>query len=128
MHAVCDGVGQPLVLLLSGGRISDHTGPGCGSAPGRRRASWSSTAATTATSSAPPPGPWRSASPPAATQPQATRSYYPDTSWHRHRIENTFTQPRDRRRVATRYDRCADLFRADVALAATVSSWLKRRP
>lgn len=42
----------------------------------------------------------------------------------RHRIENTFSRLKDWRRVATRYDRCADLFLSAIALAATVIFWL----
>jgi transposase len=38
----------------------------------------------------------------------------------RHRIENTFGRIKDRRRVDTRYDRCADLFLSACALAAVV--------
>ncbi len=42
----------------------------------------------------------------------------------RHRIENMFARLKDWRRIATRYDRCADLFLSASALAATVMFWL----
>ncbi|MEH6787851.1 MAG: transposase, partial [Paracoccus sp. (in: a-proteobacteria)] len=42
----------------------------------------------------------------------------------RHRIENAFARLKDRRRIATRYDRCADLFLSACALAAVVMFWL----
>lgn len=42
----------------------------------------------------------------------------------RHRIENMFGRLKDWRRIATRYDRCADLFLSACALAATVLFWL----
>jgi transposase len=42
----------------------------------------------------------------------------------RHRIENMFCRPKDWRRIAARYDRCADLFLSTCALAATVLFWL----
>lgn len=42
----------------------------------------------------------------------------------RHRIENMFARLKDWRRIATRYDRCADLFLSACALAATVLFWL----
>ena len=42
----------------------------------------------------------------------------------RHRIENAFGRLKDWRRIATRYDRCADLFLSACALAAVVLFWL----
>lgn len=42
----------------------------------------------------------------------------------RHRIENMFARLKDWRRVATRYDRCADIYLSAIALAATVMFWL----
>ncbi len=38
----------------------------------------------------------------------------------RHRIENTFARNKDWRRVATRDDRCPDVFLSACALAAVV--------
>ena len=42
----------------------------------------------------------------------------------RHKIENMFARLKDWRRIATRYDRCADLFLSACALAAAVMFWL----
>ena len=42
----------------------------------------------------------------------------------RHKIENMFARLKDWRRIATRYDRCADLFLSACALAAIVMFWL----
>jgi transposase len=42
----------------------------------------------------------------------------------RHRLENAFARLKDWRRIATRYDRCADLFLSACALAAVVLFWL----
>lgn len=42
----------------------------------------------------------------------------------RHRIENMFARLKDWRRIATRYDRCADIFLSACALAAVVMFWL----
>jgi transposase len=42
----------------------------------------------------------------------------------RHRIENMFSRFKGWRRIATRYDRCADLFLSACTLAATVLFWL----
>ena len=41
----------------------------------------------------------------------------------RHKIENLFSQLKDWRRLATRYDRCAHVFRSAIPLAATVLFW-----
>jgi hypothetical protein len=42
----------------------------------------------------------------------------------RNRIEIMFGRPKDWRRVATRYDRCTNVFLSADALAATVMFWL----
>ncbi|PAQ01174.1 transposase [Mesorhizobium sp.] len=38
----------------------------------------------------------------------------------RHKVENLFAKLRDRRRIATRYDRCAHTFFSAICIAATV--------
>lgn len=49
-----------------------------------------------------------------------------DTSLYRkrHRIENLFARLKDWRRIATRYDKCGDLFLSAICIAATVIFWL----
>jgi len=42
----------------------------------------------------------------------------------RHKIENMFARLKDWRRIATRYDRSADIFVSACALAAVVMFWL----
>nr|WP_246033015.1 transposase [Rhodobacter xinxiangensis] len=42
----------------------------------------------------------------------------------RNRIESMFGRLKDWRRVATRYDRCPEVFLSAIALAATVIYWL----
>jgi transposase len=42
----------------------------------------------------------------------------------RHRIENGFGRIKDWRRIATRYDRCPDLFLSACCLAAIVIYWI----
>ncbi len=42
----------------------------------------------------------------------------------RHKIENMFGRLKDWPRIATRYDRCPELFLSAIALAATVLLWL----
>ena len=49
-------------------------------------------------------------------QPSMTPTLYR----HRHRIENALARLKDWRRIATRNDRCADLFPSAVALAAAL--------
>jgi len=45
---------------------------------------------------------------------------------HRHKIEIMLGRPKDWRRIATRYDRCAHTFMSAITLAATVLLWLPR--
>ena len=42
----------------------------------------------------------------------------------RHHVENMFGKLKDWRRVATRYDRCADIFLGAIIIATTVIFWL----
>jgi transposase len=42
----------------------------------------------------------------------------------RHRVENTFVRLKDRRRIATPYDRCAHTCFSAICIAATVIFWL----
>jgi transposase len=51
-------------------------------------------------------------------------AYDPVLYKRRHRIENAFARLKDWRRIATRYDRSADLFLSACALAAIVLFWL----
>ena len=44
----------------------------------------------------------------------------------RHKVENMFGRPKNWRRVATRYDRCAQTFMSAICLAATTLFWLKQ--
>lgn len=44
----------------------------------------------------------------------------------RHPIENLFANPKDWKHIATRYDRCADIFMGANTLAATVTFWLNK--
>ncbi len=41
----------------------------------------------------------------------------------RHKIETLFSRLKDWRPIATRYDRCAHLFRSAILLAAIVFFW-----
>ena len=126
LHAVCDGVGRPLLLLLTRGQMSDHTGAkllidalpparelvaDCGYDSDRFRAALEARGI-------------RPCIPPRRNR-KHPRPWDRDIYRHRHRIENMFGRLKDWRRIATRYDRCADLFRAAVVFAATVIFWLR---
>jgi hypothetical protein len=43
---------------------------------------------------------------------------------NRHRVENMFARLKDWRRIATRCDRCPELYLSAIALAATAMFWL----
>lgn len=42
----------------------------------------------------------------------------------RHKVEKMFGRLKDWRRIATRYDRCADIFMAAITIAATIIWWI----
>lgn len=42
----------------------------------------------------------------------------------RHKVENMFGRLKDWRRIATRYDRCADIFMSAITIAAIVIRWI----
>jgi transposase len=122
---VCDGLGRPLTFFLSPGQMSDARG-------------------ALALLKALPPAKvlladkgydadwFREAledigSPPAfrlgedgRTRQTIDRALYRQRHW----IENLFARLKDWRRIATRYDRCADLFLSAICIAATVMFWL----
>lgn len=122
---VCDGLGRPLTFFLSPGQMSDAKG------------------ALALLSDLPP-----------ASQLIADRGYDADwfrealedrgiaaciparrgrknpaehdaTLYRqRHRVENLFARLKDWRRIATRYDRCGELFLSAICIALTVIYWL----
>jgi putative transposase len=110
LHAVCDGRGRPLIMLLSEGQMSDYKGaalmldalPKAKAMLGDRGydASWFRQALSE-----------RGISP--CIPPKANRKVqidYDKTLYRqRHKIENMFGRLKDWRRVHTRYDRCAHL-------------------
>lgn len=125
LHAVCDGEGRPLVLLLSEGQMSDYKGaalmldalPRAKAMLGDRGydADWFRAALTE-----------RGIAP---CIPSKANRKVPITHDHplyrqRHKIENMFGRLKDWRRIHTRYDRCAHTFMSAIAIAATVIFWL----
>ncbi len=125
LHAVCDGLGRPLIMLLSEGQMSDYKGaalmidafPKAKTLLGDKGydADWFRQALTE-----------RGITP--CIPPKSNRKVqidYDKTLYRqRHRIENMFGRLKDWRRVHTRYDRCAHTFMSAITIAATVIFWL----
>ena len=125
LHAVCDGRGRPLVMLLSEGQMSDYKGaalmidafPKAKTLLGDKGydADWFRQALTE-----------RGITP--CIPPKANRKIqidYDKTLYRqRHKIENMFGRIKDWRRIHTRYDRCAHSFMSAICIAATVIFWL----
>lgn len=125
LHAVCDGEGRPVLLLLTEGQKSDHGGAAMllpalpparelladrGYDSNRFRAELAARGITPCIPS---------------TKSRKTPLPYDKVLYRqRHRIENMFGRLKDWRRVATRYDRCAHTFFSAICIAATVTFWL----
>lgn len=125
LHVVADTKGRPIQMFLSAGHRSDYVG------------------ALALLSSLPPAkaliadrgydADWLRAALadrgivaciPARRGRRTTIQHDPSLYRLRHRVENMFARLKDWRRVATRYDRSADLFLSAIALASTVLFWL----
>ena len=125
LHAITDTNGRPIRFFISAGQISDYTGAAAllGDKPkaqwllGDRGydADWFREALDDRGIAACIPA-RRGRKNPAAHD----RKLYKQ----RHRIENLFARLKDWRRIATRYDRCGELFLSAICLAATVMFWL----
>jgi transposase len=125
LHAVCDGHGRPLILLLSEGQMSDYKGAALMfpvlpkakelladkgyDADWFRRALAKRGIAACIPSKA-------NRKEPIEHDGQLYRQ--------RHKIENMFGKLKDWRRIHTRYDRCAHTFLSAICIAATVIFWL----
>jgi transposase len=125
LHAVCDAKGRPIGLYLSGGQTSDYIGaagllaslPPAGALLADRGydANWFRNALKD-----------RDIQPciPPKRNRKTPLSHDANLYRKRHKIENMFARLKDWRRVATRYDRCADIFMSACTLAAIVMFWL----
>jgi len=125
LHAVCDGRGRPLIMLLSEGQMSDYKGaalmidafPKAKALLGDKGydADWFRQALSE-----------RGITPliPSKTNRKAQIDYDKTLYRQRHKIENMFGRLKDWRRVHTRYDRCAHTFMSAICIAATVIFWL----
>jgi transposase len=125
LHAVCDGRGLPLIMLLSEGQMSDYKGaalmidafPKAKALLGDKGydADWFRQALSE-----------RGITPciPSKANRKAQIDYDKTLYRQRHKIENMFGRLKDWRRVHTRYDRCAHTFMSAICIAATVIFWL----
>ncbi len=127
LHAVCDGDGRPPAMCLAAGQLSDHIGakllyPGlCDSVKAIMIAdkgydSDDYCAALKAGGITPciPPRTGR----------KAPASFCNIQYKQRHKVENMFAPLKDRRRIATRFERNIKNVMAAIALAAALISWL----
>ena len=125
LHAVCDGEGRPLVMLLSEGQMSDYKGAALmmeALPPAKAMladrgydADWFRDALTE-----------RGITPciPSRSNRKVPIPHDKTLYKQRHRIENMFGRLKDWRRIHTRYDRCAHTFFSAIAIAAAVIFWL----
>jgi transposase len=125
LHAVVNNEGKPIVMALTAGQVSDHIGakiiysglPNAKTLIGDKGYdSDEFRAALKAKGIA-------SCIPPRAKRKNPAK-YCITMYKQRHKVENTFSKLKDWRRIATRYDRCADTFFAAITIAATVIFWL----
>lgn len=125
LHAVCDGLGRPIIMLLTEGQMSDHKGALLlfSALPRAKElladkgydSDWFRAAlAAQGTTPCIPPRKNR----------KVQYHYDKDLYRQRHKIENVFGRIKDWRRVATRYDRCAHTFMSAISIAATCCYWL----
>jgi transposase len=125
LHAVCDGQGRPVVTMLSAGQMNDQKGAnilapllahareliadrGYDSNPFRAALAERGIAACI----------------PSKKNRKQPIPYDKALYRQRHRIEIAFGCLKDWRRIATRYDRCANTFFGAITLAAIVIFWL----
>ncbi len=120
LHEVCDSKGGPLRLHLREGQCSDFTGadvlrkdlPPAATVIGDKGTVTKSVRC------------WPSRASRLASRPVAAARNQSITARGRvargHKIETLFPRQKDWRRIATRYDRCAHVFRSAILLAATV--------
>lgn len=125
LHAVVNPQGKPVVMALTAGQVSDHVGakivypalPNANTMIGDKgydSDEWRAALKARGIEVCIPPKSNRKVKIP----------YDKALYKQRYRVENTFAKIKDWRRIATRYDRCADIFFAAITIAATVIFWL----
>jgi transposase len=125
LHAVCDGKGRPLIMLLSEGQMSDYKGAALmlNALPHAKEllgdkgydAEWFRQALAQR---------GITACIPSKSNRKAPIEHDRILYRQRHRIENMFGRLKDWRRIHTRYDRCAHTFMSAICIAAAVIFWL----
>ena len=125
LHAVCDGDGRPLALLLSEGQVSDYKGAATllSALPDAHvlladkgyDSNWFRQALLSLGITPCIPG--RKGRKQPAT-------YDPELYKQRNLIERMFGRIKDWRRIHTRYDRCAHTFTSAISIAAVIMFWL----
>ena len=125
LHAVCDGMGRPVVMLLSEGQMSDYKGVRLivNDLPLAKHlladrgydADWFREALE---------GKGIKPCTPSKKNRKIQITYDKTLYKQRHKVENMFGKLKDWRRVATRYDRCAHTFFSAICIAAIVIFYL----
>lgn len=128
LHAVCDCEGRPIAMCLTAGQVSDHVGakvlypmlPDGDSATmiadkGYDSDEYRAALEAKGIKSCIPPRKGRKA------PPEFCKAQYKQ----RHKVENMFGRLKDWRRIATRYDRRADVFMAAITIATIVIWWIQ---
>ena len=125
LHAVCDGNGRPLVMLLSEGQMSDYKGAALmlSAMPKAKQlladkgydADWFRAALAK-----------RRITPCIPSKANRKTAIPHDAVLYkqRHKIENMFGRLKDWRRIHTRYDRCAHTYFSAICIAAALIFWL----
>ena len=122
---MCDQDGRPVALHLTAGQVSDYKGAECliDTLPKAKAlladrgydANWLRQALKT-----------KGIEPCIPSKKNRTQPVPYDKILYkqRHKVENMFAKLKDWRRIATRYDRRADIFKAAITLAAIVIWWI----
>ena len=124
---MCDGKGRPIVLLLSEGQMSDHKGarlmfrhlPKAKHLIADRGYDSDGFRAALTTRETTP------CIPPRKNR-KVQHSYDTTLYRQRHRIKVMFGKLKDWRRIAMRYERCANTFMSAVVIAAIVIFWINQ--
>jgi transposase len=127
LHAVIDGKGRPLLLLLSEGQMSDYKGAALlvDALPSAKElladrgydADWFRNALIK-----------KGIAPciPSRKNRKVPIEYDKVLYRQRHNVENMFAKLKDWRRIHTRYDRCAHTFFSAICIASTVAFWINQ--
>jgi putative transposase len=126
LHAVCDGDGKPVMMVLSEGQLSDHIGakllypqmPAAKHLIGDKGYDSDEFRAALKAKKI------KACIPPRSNR-KVQHHYSKNMYKQRHKVECMFGKLKDWRRVSTRYDRCAHTFFSAICIAAIVIFYLK---